>query len=134
MLSSVPICAAFRSKSNGKYLRYSADDGNDAANSLLLRLIGDDAESPLSRFYVEPSSKHDGLVHIRCSYNNKYWVAQQGRADEWRIAGSADTPEEDLSQQSCTLFQLKHVKGDLKIVRLVLSLTALLLNKVAFCH
>uniref|UniRef100_A0A0A8YZ25 Agglutinin domain-containing protein n=1 Tax=Arundo donax TaxID=35708 RepID=A0A0A8YZ25_ARUDO len=116
MLSSLPSCAAFQSKSNGKYLRYYVGDDEGAKNQLL-DLSGDDVLNPYTRFHVEASSKHDGLVHIRCCYNNKYWVAQQGCPDEWWIAGGADEPEEDLSQQSCTLFQLKPVAEDPNTIR-----------------
>jgi hypothetical protein len=124
MLSSLSTCAAFRSKSNCKYLRSCADHGK-GADGQLLQLAGDDAENPLTRFFVETSSKHDGLVHIRCGYNNKYWVAEKRHGDEWWIASSADKPEEDLSQESCTLFQLKPVKEDPKTVRLFLFPTIL---------
>ncbi|OEL18929.1 hypothetical protein BAE44_0020052 [Dichanthelium oligosanthes] len=116
MLSSLPTCAAFRSKSNGKYLRSSAEDGEGANGGQLLQLTGDDAENLLTRFFVETSSKHDGLVHIRC-YNNKYLVAERHHGDDWWIAGSADKPEEDLSQESSTLFQLKPVEGDPMTIR-----------------
>uniref|UniRef100_A0A0A8Z1U0 Agglutinin domain-containing protein n=1 Tax=Arundo donax TaxID=35708 RepID=A0A0A8Z1U0_ARUDO len=116
MLSSLPICAAFQSKNNGKYLRYNVPDGEEA-NNQLLQLSGEDAVNPYTRFFIEPSAKHDGLVHIRCCYNNKYWVAQQGLPYQWWIAGSADEPEEDQTQESCTLFELKPVEGDSNNIR-----------------
>jgi hypothetical protein len=66
--------------------------------------------NPRSRFYLEPSKEHEGLMHVRCCYNNKYWVPQQrvlhGGSARW-IIGTADEPEEDLSKPSCTL--LKHI-------------------------
>ncbi|CAN6209902.1 unnamed protein product [Urochloa humidicola] len=111
MLSSLPTCAAFQLKSSGKYLRCTVDA---AGEQLLLEPISNDVATPHTRFLVEPSSKHDGLVHIRCGYNNKYWVAQQQgtQPGEWWIAAGADQPEEDLSQPSCTLFQLKPVTDE----------------------
>jgi hypothetical protein len=120
MLSSLPICAAFRSKSSGKYLRYNkyVDDSAGASHQLI-QLSGDDTVNPCTRLYIEPSTKHDGLVHVRCCYNNKYWVAQQRPNDDgWWIAGAADEPEEDLSLQACTLFQLKTNGEDANTIRL----------------
>ncbi|MCL7040873.1 hypothetical protein MKW94_018604 [Papaver nudicaule] len=59
-----------------------------------------------------------GLVHIRCCYNNRYWVKDSENGD-------MITPEEDVSKWSCTLFEptfnmegktlqvrFKHVKLD----------------------
>jgi hypothetical protein len=66
--------------------------------------------NPRARFYLEPSKEHEGLIHVRCCYNNKYWVPQQrvldGGSTRW-VIGTADEPEEDLSKPSCTL--LKHI-------------------------
>lgn len=118
LLSSLPICAAFRSKSSGKYLRYSSNGGEGANGGQHLQLTGDDADkNPLTRFFVEKSSKNDGLVHIR-SYDNKYWVAEQQQGNEWWIAGSADKQEEEV-------FQLKPVEGDPMTVRLFTFLPSL---------
>ena len=68
---------AFQSPPNGSYLRYPLDGkGGGANNSRSLRLDGMGDTSPYTRFYLDPSREHDGLVHIRCCYDNKYWVAQ----------------------------------------------------------
>ena len=105
-------CFALKSKINGKYLRYSPE------KEKILEVSGEDVLSPYTRFRAELSREQDGHVHIRCCYNNKYWVAEKRHGDEWWIAGSADKPEEDLSELSCTLFQLKPVKEDPKTIRL----------------
>ncbi|KAG8090129.1 hypothetical protein GUJ93_ZPchr0011g27508 [Zizania palustris] len=113
--SELPRCVAFRWDQNGSYLRYvHKSDG-----STFLEPSGQDCISPYTRFYVEPSKQHDGLVHIRCCYNNKYWVAVQQQEQQggdvggggW-IIGTVDEPEDDLSKPSCTLFKLDAVTGN----------------------
>lgn len=72
-----PKCVAFRSSApNGKYLSY-ARQGNRAATERLLQLDGEDVTSPHTRFFMEPSKEHHGLLHVRCCYDNKYWAAKQ---------------------------------------------------------
>ncbi|KAL6641727.1 hypothetical protein ACP70R_019908 [Stipagrostis hirtigluma subsp. patula] len=103
-------CIAVKSKLNGKYLRYMPAHGR------ILQMCGDDAKSPYTRFHVEPSKKHGGHVHIRCCYNNMYWVAREVNR-EWCLYGDANEPQEDLTHPSCTLFRpgpngfnLQHVR------------------------
>ncbi|XP_062208358.1 uncharacterized protein LOC133909821 [Phragmites australis] len=112
---SPSCCVAFQSRQiNGKrpyYLCYDARSGAAAGSSgRSLRLNGESVTSPCSRFYIEPSRVHAGLVHIRCCYDNKYWVAQQRQHEGgWAIIGGADEPEEDLSKPTCTLFKTTRV-------------------------
>ncbi|KAK3123368.1 hypothetical protein QOZ80_8AG0629500 [Eleusine coracana subsp. coracana] len=89
-------CIALKSKLNGKYLRYAPQNGK------ILEVSGEDALSPYTRFHAEPSKKHDGHVHIKCCYNNKYWIAREVN-QEWCLMGDANEPQEDLSDPSCTL-------------------------------
>jgi hypothetical protein len=74
-----------------------------------LELSGEDALNIFTRFDVEPSRLHDGLVHIRSRYNRKYWVARRqhvnGDGDGWIVVAGADEAEEDLSKPSCTLIK-----------------------------
>jgi hypothetical protein len=67
-------------------------------------------------------SEEEGLMHVQCCYNNKYWapvqVQDSGRSC-W-IIGTADEPEEDLSSPSCTLFQALPVKDKDNSIRLVM--------------
>ncbi|PAN43463.1 hypothetical protein PAHAL_8G237400 [Panicum hallii] len=111
-LSALPRCVALRSKHDNSYL-CSVHDESHGGN--LVELVGGGGPdggvmNPRSRFYLEPSKEHEGLMHVRCCYNNKYWVPQQrvlhGGSARW-IIGTADEPEEDLSKPSCTL--LKHI-------------------------
>ncbi|KQK04700.1 uncharacterized protein LOC100836324 [Brachypodium distachyon] len=99
----LPSCIALRSKSNGKFLRYVHGHGEEKYRQL--ELSGEDALSLFTRFDVEPSRLHDGLVHIRCRYNRKYWVARRHDDDGWIVVAGADEPEEDLSKPSCTLIK-----------------------------
>ncbi|KAL5203708.1 hypothetical protein ABZP36_008579 [Zizania latifolia] len=105
MSSEGPKCVAFRLEKTGSYLRYAHE-----SEKPFLELSGKDCISPYTRFYIEASKKHHGLVHIRCCYNNTYWVAKEQQQEDgggWIIT-TADEPEDDLSKPSCTLFKLVH--------------------------
>ncbi|KAG8090528.1 hypothetical protein GUJ93_ZPchr0011g27735 [Zizania palustris] len=98
-----PKCVAFRSEKTGSYLRYVHE-----SNKPFMELSGEDCITPYTRFYVETSKEHQGLVHIRCCYNNTYWVAKEKQQEDgggWIIT-TVDEPEDDLSNPSCTLFNL----------------------------
>lgn len=74
---------------------------------------GVDVVDPHGRFFVEPQANGDGaLVHIRCSYNNKYWVCRKVN-EEWCIYADAHEPEEDQSKDGCTLFEFRHAPLDI---------------------
>jgi hypothetical protein len=64
--------------------------------------------NPRARFYFEPSKKHGGrLLHIRCGYNNKYWMVKQpveAASGDIVITATATEQEEDLGKPLCTLF------------------------------
>uniref|UniRef100_A0A453DGM5 Agglutinin domain-containing protein n=3 Tax=Aegilops tauschii subsp. strangulata TaxID=200361 RepID=A0A453DGM5_AEGTS len=107
-LSALPRCIALRSKHDNSYLR-SVHDESQGGSFIELSAGDGGVMNPRSRFYLEASKEHDGLVHVRCCYNNKYWVPQQRvlhGSTRWTI-GTANELEEDLSKPSCTLF--KHV-------------------------
>ncbi|XP_051196510.1 uncharacterized protein [Lolium perenne] len=95
---------AFRAEHNGKYLQ-SVYRKNAAGNHI--EASGGVEANARTRFMVERSEEEEGLMHVQCCYNNKYWapvqVQDSGRSC-W-IIGTADEPEEDLSSPSCTLFQ-----------------------------
>lgn len=83
----------------------------------LLQFSGEEVVSPYVKFEVEPAKIGKGLVHIRCCYNNKYWVRWTDK-NYW-IVSAADHPEEDDSKWNCTLFKPIVVDGDLQNVRLL---------------
>ncbi|KAM0891613.1 hypothetical protein ACQ4PT_026289 [Festuca glaucescens] len=95
---------AFRAEHNGKYLQ-SVYRKNAAGNHI--EASGGVEANARTSFLVERSEEEEGLMHVQCCYNNKYWapvqVQDSGRS-RW-IMGTADEPEEDLSSPSCTLFQ-----------------------------
>ncbi|KAK9090505.1 hypothetical protein Sjap_023682 [Stephania japonica] len=48
--------------------------------------------SPNAKFEVKRAKCNEKLVHIRCCYNNKYWV----RKSQGWIVAEAEAPEEDV--------------------------------------
>ncbi|GFY94440.1 hypothetical protein Acr_09g0008860 [Actinidia rufa] len=109
---ALPRFVVLKSNYNGKYLRYIHEDGQVHG---LLQFSGEKIVSPYVKYEVEMAKNGKGLVHIRCCYNNKYWV--RWSPSHWWIAAGADEPEEDQSKWSCTLFKPVYVDDAKKIVR-----------------
>ena len=105
-------CFALKSKINGKYLRYSPE------KEKILEVSGEDVLSPYTRFRAELSREHDGHVHIRCCYNNKYWVAREVN-QQWCLMGDANEPQEDLSDPSCTVLRHEPSSVHVDVVKYV---------------
>ncbi|XP_028105070.1 uncharacterized protein LOC114304096, partial [Camellia sinensis] len=106
---ALPRFVVLKATFNDKYLCYTSEDGPEHG---LLRFSGNEASSPYAKFEVEmakTSSNGKQLVHIRCCFNNKYFVFRT--PDDWWIAAGADEPEEDQSKWSCTLFEVLYVDG-----------------------
>ena len=105
-LSALPRCIALCSKHDNSYLR-SVHDKSQGGNFVELSADNDGGVmNPRCRFYLEASKEHDGLLHVRCCHNNKYWVAKHGGegSGHW-IIGIVNEPNDDLSKPSCTLFE-----------------------------
>ncbi|CAL8119841.1 unnamed protein product [Prunus armeniaca] len=70
-MPTLPRFVVVTSNTNGKYLRYIDDD----VPAGYLKFSGQEAGSQYAKFEVEraKSSGNEGLVHIKCCYNNKYW-------------------------------------------------------------
>ncbi|CAL1352859.1 unnamed protein product [Linum trigynum] len=96
----LPRYVVLRSKYNNKYLRYTHEDVQLHGQ---LKFSGEEAVSPYVKFEIEHSKAETGLIHLRCAYNNKYWV-RTSDTQNW-ITGAANVPEEDRSKWSCTLFE-----------------------------
>jgi len=105
---ALPRFVVLKSKYNNKYLRYINEDVEVHG---FLQFSGEEVVSPYTKLEVEMAKSGGGLVHIRCCYNNKYFVRWQ--MDHW-IAAGADEPEEDQSKWSCTLFEPIFVDGDVR--------------------
>jgi hypothetical protein len=107
--------SAFRTEVNGKYLQ-SVYRKNAAGNHI--EASGGVESNARTRFMVE-RSEEEGLMHVQCCYNNKYWVPVQD-SGRW-IIGTADEPKDDMSKPtSCTLFQALPVKDKDNSIRLVM--------------
>lgn len=111
---ALPRFVVVKSNHNKKYLRYIKEDGEENAPAGFLKFSGEEAGSHYAKYEVEmaKSSGNKGLVHIRCCYNNKYWVSVQGTdklENEVLIVAAADETEEDQSKSSCTLFEPVYV-------------------------
>ncbi|XP_022157618.1 uncharacterized protein LOC111024279 [Momordica charantia] len=101
---SLPKYFTMKSRMNGRYLRYINDDKSKTMNGFL-KFCGSHVVSPYAKFEVEEARAKGkrGLVHIRCCYNNKYWVRWSAKSKY--IVASANEPDEDQSKFSCTLFE-----------------------------
>ncbi|CAN1253325.1 hypothetical protein LINPERPRIM_LOCUS8287 [Linum perenne] len=96
--TTLPKFVVFYSESVGKYANFVAT--NDA-----IQVMGKQVWSPHSKFEVEQSMVHPTMVHIRCSYNNKY--LQRRDSDDPNdnfIFPLADEPEDDQTKLTSTLF------------------------------
>ncbi|MBA0881282.1 hypothetical protein Goshw_027923, partial [Gossypium schwendimanii] len=104
-----PRFIVLKSHHYNKYLGIDYKDGN-------LNFSETRVASPCAKFEVEIAQRRgtDGLVHIRCSQNNKYLVF-----DETRITATAKKREEDRSKKSCTLFKLISVDDAANEVHIV---------------
>ncbi|KAI9112702.1 hypothetical protein K1719_016368 [Acacia pycnantha] len=109
---SLPRFVVLKSNYNNKYLRYIQEDVQVHG---FLQFSGEEVVSQYAKFEVEMVKRRNGLVHIRCCYNNKYWV--RWSQNHWWIIAGADEPEEDQSKWSCTLFKPICVDAGAKIVR-----------------
>ncbi|CAI0386428.1 unnamed protein product [Linum tenue] len=110
--TTLPKFVVLKSSYNSKYLRYRHEGGEQHG---FLQYSEDKATSQYAKFEVKMAKSGDGLVHLKCCYNNKYLVRWSPK--HWWIRGAADRPEEDRSKWSCTLFNPVYVNGDPATVR-----------------
>lgn len=96
-----------------KYARFV--DENVATHGHI-HATGENVVSPYAKFEVVQANIGRGLVHIRSSYNNKFWVRWNQHSN--LIVAGANEPEEDQSQWACTLFEPLSVTGNTNQVRL----------------
>lgn len=101
MISSIPRHFALKSVSNNSYLQY-VNEENEVRG--FLQYSGDQALTPYTKFEIEKSNVGRRFVHIKCCYNNKYWVLHSPSSHY--IVATAKERDEDRSKPSCTLFKL----------------------------
>ncbi|KAJ9697200.1 hypothetical protein PVL29_009122 [Vitis rotundifolia] len=109
---ALPRYVVLKSKYNNKYLRYIHEDVEVHG---FLQFSGEEVVTPYSKYQVEMAKSGKGLVHIRCCYNNKYWVRRS--KNHWWIVAGADEPDEDQLSWSCTLFMPVYIDGDAQTLR-----------------
>ncbi|KAM7514754.1 hypothetical protein LguiA_004337 [Lonicera macranthoides] len=90
-----------KSNYNEKYLEYVKEPMKVRG---LNKFSGKIPESSSVLYKLEMARNWEGLVHIKCCYNNNYLV-RRSEDQDW-IASTADKPEEDKSKWSCTLFEI----------------------------
>ncbi|XP_061993948.1 uncharacterized protein LOC133711887 [Rosa rugosa] len=100
-MALLPRFLVLNSSWNDRYLSLMKD-----VPAGFLKSDGKQVVSPQAKFEMEIAETGNGLVHIRCCYNNRYWVANEIAGDDtlWIVA-SAEKREEDRSKTSCTLFE-----------------------------
>lgn len=108
-MSSFPRRFSLKSISNNLYLGYV--HGKNELNGFL-QFSAKEAVSPYTMFEIEESKLGHGYVHIKCCYNNKYWVLQSPSSHY--IVATANEKDENLSAHSCTLFKPNYKDGDNK--------------------
>ncbi|KAB2598024.1 hypothetical protein D8674_000944 [Pyrus ussuriensis x Pyrus communis] len=108
-MSTLPRFVVLKSNYNDKYLRFNIDADEKLKRVMpaarYINFTGEEAWSDYTKFEVEKakSNGNEGLVHIRCCCNNKYWVMPA--CGYTQIVAGADEPDEDKSRFSCTLFE-----------------------------
>ncbi|CAN1253323.1 hypothetical protein LINPERPRIM_LOCUS8285 [Linum perenne] len=96
--TTLPKFVVFYSETVGKYANFVAT--NEA-----IQVMGKQVWSPHSKFEVEQSMVHPTMVHIRCSYNNKYLQPRvSDDPNDNFIFPLANEPEEDQTKLTSTLF------------------------------
>ncbi|XP_008374992.1 uncharacterized protein LOC126625649 [Malus sylvestris] len=117
MAALLPRSFALKSNNNQKYLRYIHQSYENLHGILQFSEVDD--KSPNAKFQMEPAyGGYEGLVHIKCCYNNKY-LRRPNEHQHWIVA-QADRPEEDLNHWTCTLFEPRVVHADNKAVLRIL--------------
>ncbi|XVF22315.1 hypothetical protein REPUB_Repub12eG0162400 [Reevesia pubescens] len=112
MVLALPRFIVLRSDEKNEYLCFIHENGKYDG---YLEFSETQAVSSYAKYEVETatgaSASKDGLVHIRSCQNNKYWVRTKNSSPDERpgsgcwITATANKPEEDQSNESCTLFK-----------------------------
>ncbi|KAI3880867.1 hypothetical protein MKW92_026826, partial [Papaver armeniacum] len=98
--NTLPKYVILQSNQNDRYLHHYPED---PVLPNALRYTGDYSFHLDTRFEVVPATTGNGHVHIRSLQNNKYWAKIAG--PNRFVSAMADKPEEDQSNEFCTLFE-----------------------------
>ncbi|CAI0421564.1 unnamed protein product [Linum tenue] len=107
LVAGLPQYVVLKSKRLNIYMHYM---WNDDEFGDFYEFIGTkralDPVSPFVKLEVVPSTTNpSSFVHLRCSYNNKFFRLVQ-RLGVWMVTATADNPNEDTSVVGeCTLFE-----------------------------
>ncbi|CAN1124077.1 hypothetical protein LINPERHAP2_LOCUS2180 [Linum perenne] len=103
-VAGLPQFVVLRAKSNGNYLQYQwNDEFGDFYKYMGIRRVVDEV-SPFVKIEVVPSTTDTSFVHLKSSYNEKYFELVRNLGVNL-ISATAEAPEEDLSKPTCTLFE-----------------------------
>ncbi|ONI09419.1 hypothetical protein PRUPE_5G237200 [Prunus persica] len=105
-MAELPKFIALKSFTSGKYLVYK-DQATEKMQDIL-QCSGEDVQSKYARFKVEKDVNLPSLVHIKSTYNDKYWITAS-QDSSWIVAG-ADEKQPNKTLWSCTLFKPEVVK------------------------
>lgn len=91
---------ALKTEHNDRYLRFRNEEIQTYG---LLQASGEKVTDSYAQFEFLNSSTHFGLFHIRCRYNNKYFV--RWSPNHYWITATADKPNDNKKDWMCTLFK-----------------------------
>ncbi|CAI0474074.1 unnamed protein product [Linum tenue] len=103
-VAGLPKYVVLKNKSVGKYLHFLwNDEFGDFYKDLGCKRDVDEV-SPFIQLEVVPSAADPSLIHLRCSYNNKF-LQLTTKYGVSCISATADAADEDKARATSTLFQ-----------------------------
>nr|AIU47283.1 amaranthin-like lectin [Linum usitatissimum] len=103
-VAGLPKYVVLKSKSTGKYLHYLWNDEFSDYYKHMGSKRDVDPVNPFVKLEVVPSTADPTLVHLICSYNSKFIQLVSKGGVSW-LSATADSPDEDLTKETSTLFQ-----------------------------
>ncbi|CAN0843693.1 hypothetical protein LINGRAHAP2_LOCUS3995 [Linum grandiflorum] len=103
-VAGLPKYVVLKSKPSGKYLHYLWNDEFGEYYKDMGAKRDVDPVNPFVKLEVVPSTADPTFVHLRCSYNNKFIQLISKYGVTW-LSATADSPDEDRTKETSTLFQ-----------------------------
>ncbi|CAN0843706.1 hypothetical protein LINGRAHAP2_LOCUS4000 [Linum grandiflorum] len=103
-VAGLPKFVVLKSKPTGKYLHFLWNDEFGEYYKDMGAKRDVDPVNPFVKLEVVPSTADPTLVHLRCSYNNKFIQLISKYGVSW-LSATADSPDEDRAKETSTLFQ-----------------------------